>query len=51
MVLWEKKHGPSTQLVVLCAGVIRSTLLLLLTPWKWQLVSDLFVSAHVCKYF
>ena len=45
-------------LVVLCAGITRGTLLLLLAPEKWQLGFGLFVSCsyfapavHVCSYF
>ena len=36
--------GLPTPLVVLCAGCWGRTLLLLLTPQKWQLVCDLFLS-------
>ena len=51
--------GLPTPFVVLCAGIMQDTLLLLPEPQKWQLGLGLFVSfcsqfvppAHTCSYF
>ena len=52
--------GLPAPLVVLCAGIMRSSLLLLLAPQKWQLVCGLLynillfiiaLTALECSYF